>query len=502
MTHTNADARAAANKLVALIRDKCERVEVAGSIRRGKAEVKDAELVVIPRGGLWSLLDNLVAHGTVSKALYGAHGTTRWGDKYRGVLVDGVKVEIFAADAVNWGYQLWLRTGPGDANAHVMKWRSFTQRTATWEANGGYIYDVASWTRLIVPDEATMFAILGTAYIPPHKRTLALYESIFKRGHQWGDVSMLARADAKALPTVQPAPVAPKYPVSSEKPYSPLYVVGELVVFGGSRFVVESIVCHMRRGAVKTGQPFEYRLKRTESDERVYVWEYQITPVTVEAPVAPSAPVAALVTERAEPLLLPSCDLRPLRDAVVTLFNPESRKRYGVNWYYRVVSDGMAYQIALGDRYWCAWQPSGVVIYRSGGEDAILSPSVFNKEKKAALLQSAQYFPACSFAEFTRIFADLGKAHDINAGVHSKVIARDEFPMPVDATETAYRRWRVAQRVNRGARVTVTPDVIYLPSSMGAPFDAFAAFVETLPIADGVRADDAAPDRPVQLVLL
>jgi len=52
MTHTNADARAAANKLVALIRDKCERVEVAGSIRRGKAEVKDAELVVIPRGGL------------------------------------------------------------------------------------------------------------------------------------------------------------------------------------------------------------------------------------------------------------------------------------------------------------------------------------------------------------------------------------------------------------------------------------------------------------------
>jgi len=39
------------------------------------------------------------------------------------------------------------------------------------------------------------------------------------------------------------------------------------------------------------------------------------------------------------------------------------------------------------------------------------------------------------------------------------------------ATETAYRQWRVEQRVNRGARVTVTPDVIELPATVSRSFD-------------------------------
>jgi hypothetical protein len=314
------DARAAADKLVALIRDECERVEIAGSIRRGKAEVHDAELVVIPRAGLWPLLDKLVAQGVIGKAVY-SDGKHRWGEKQRGVAVDGVMVEIFTADAINWGYQLWLRTGPGPANTHVMKWRSFTIRSATWEARGGYIYDIASWTRLIVPDEATMFTILGVAYLPPHERTLELYESIFKRGHKWGDVSTIAR-EASTQPAANPAPGATKYAPYTGTVYVPQFDHGEIVQVDGQRYAVGRIVCNMRSNVVPKGQPFEYELRPMAAGERVvYAWEYQIAayvpagpaPVIAEpAPVAPVvesqpvAEVAAPITPPA-PLLLPSC---------------------------------------------------------------------------------------------------------------------------------------------------------------------------------------------------
>lgn len=500
MSHANADARAAANTLVALIQDECERVEIAGSIRRGKAEVKDAELVVIPRAGLWPLLDTLVAQGVVDKARYGDKGTTRWGDKYRGVLVDGVKVEIFAADAVNWGYQLWLRTGPGDANTHVMKWRSFTQRTATWEAKDGYIHDAASSARLIVPDEATMFAILGTAYIPPHERTLALYETIFKRGHVWGDVSTIARADAKALPTV-----APKYPVSSEKSYSPLYAVGEVVTFDGVRYAVEKTVCHMRKNAVSKGQPLEYLLKRLDSDFRAFVWEYLITPVVVVETVAPSAPVAALVPEKAEPLLLPSCDLRPLRDAVTEILAAHPPTD---SVFTSTMDNPWAVSLG-GGRWggqWIVWQADGVVIY-----EAQMGKS--SAQKGTPILYSNfRYYPACSFGEFCDLMADAYAIYGLKHPRHHKYmysrVPDGKHKMPAgDVAAEAYRRWRVEQRVNRAQRVTVTQDVIYLPASMRAPVDAFAAFVETLPIEDApivvdeVRAGDAAPDGAVQLAL-
>lgn len=187
------DARAAAKQVIALINTFCERVEIAGSIRRGKENPKDAELVIIPTPQLLSHLDKLVTQGHLKKALYGANKTTRWGTNYRGVDVDGVKVEMFMADAENWGYIYWLRTGPGDANTHVMKWRSFTQKTATWYAKDGYIHDSATGERIVIADEQAMFSVLGTAYLEPHQRTLERYQQIFKRGHKWGDVSKLPR---------------------------------------------------------------------------------------------------------------------------------------------------------------------------------------------------------------------------------------------------------------------------------------------------------------------
>jgi DNA polymerase/3'-5' exonuclease PolX len=49
-----------AKRLIGMIRGECERVEIAGSVRRLKEEVKDVELVVIPKAGLLALFPMLL----------------------------------------------------------------------------------------------------------------------------------------------------------------------------------------------------------------------------------------------------------------------------------------------------------------------------------------------------------------------------------------------------------------------------------------------------------
>jgi len=114
----------AVDKVCDLIKGHYSRIEVAGSLRRCKINPKDGEIVVIPTATLWPRLDELVKAGTLAKAKYGLKETFRWDGKnaaYRGVDVDGLKVEIFCAKPETWGYIYWLRTGPGDANQYVMR---------------------------------------------------------------------------------------------------------------------------------------------------------------------------------------------------------------------------------------------------------------------------------------------------------------------------------------------------------------------------------------------
>jgi len=65
------DARQIIGELVALLRPACERIEIAGSVRRGKLEVHDAEVVIIPTPDLLPLTDDLIQYGKAQYALYG-----------------------------------------------------------------------------------------------------------------------------------------------------------------------------------------------------------------------------------------------------------------------------------------------------------------------------------------------------------------------------------------------------------------------------------------------
>lgn len=222
-------ARRIVHELADLIRPACERLEVVGSIRRGSPMVKDAELVAIPGTrhtvSLLELTDDLVARGIVEKALYGNTQTTKWGEKYRGMLYQGMKVELFLADEINWGFQRWLRSGPGEANHYIMAQIIYKRASLRfvdgygWHSPGNLWQKLkdkwvaADKVQLNIPDEDTLFALLGMPYIPPNERSEYRYKQLLQwnRAHRWPDFTPFIYH--------APEPVQPARLVEAEERY-------------------------------------------------------------------------------------------------------------------------------------------------------------------------------------------------------------------------------------------------------------------------------------------
>lgn len=207
------DARRIVGELAEMIRPACDRLEVAGSIRRGEPYVKDAELVAIPQNNradnLWQFVGNLVDQAVIEKAVYrdkNGKETLRWGPLYRGMLFQGIKVELFLTHPDSWGYQKWLRSGPGDANHYIMGYLihkhapiRFVDGDGWWSPGNRWQKPKDKWIaddkqRLNIPDEDTLFAVLGMPYLPPNERSERKYKTLlaWNRAHHWPEYAPFA----------------------------------------------------------------------------------------------------------------------------------------------------------------------------------------------------------------------------------------------------------------------------------------------------------------------
>jgi DNA polymerase/3'-5' exonuclease PolX len=164
---------------------------VAGSIRRGKATVRDVELVVIPRAGeLDALLGRLEREGRIyrsrqvlEEALLAsgqpcAHApdVRRWGARYKRFYVyvnpryGIVAVDLFSATRDNWGAIYTIRTGPGDFSQALV---TYLKRHTPYRQQDGQVVVQATGACVPVPEEADYFALVGLPVIPPERRTVA-----------------------------------------------------------------------------------------------------------------------------------------------------------------------------------------------------------------------------------------------------------------------------------------------------------------------------------------
>ena len=181
--HALSDAQAVADELVPLLKPHCKRIEVVGSVRRGRPDVHDVELLCIPKidrrldlfgdvaeeiSALDVYLDGLVDDAALLHKRPNKLGRYTYGplNKLLVHVESGIPVDIFSATAEHWGMALLVRTGPAEFNIRVMS--RFRELGMRGHAYGG-VTD-RTGRELACPDEATVFELLGWNPIPPEAR--------------------------------------------------------------------------------------------------------------------------------------------------------------------------------------------------------------------------------------------------------------------------------------------------------------------------------------------
>ena len=176
--HPLAYAQVVAEKLIELLAPACERIAVAGSVRRLRPDVGDIELVAIPKvypdffANSHSMLDeailSLVAKGVVDYRM-NSRGARTFGPLNKLMIYQsGIWVDIFTATQENWGRDLLVRTGSADFNRRVMS--RFIQLGKRGHAYGDVAVTLATGGSVRAPDEEAMFRLLHWDYIRPEER--------------------------------------------------------------------------------------------------------------------------------------------------------------------------------------------------------------------------------------------------------------------------------------------------------------------------------------------
>lgn len=180
--------------LVAQLEDACDRIQIAGSLRRRRAYVSDVEIVAAPRWenrvvepGLlineWTPVDLLEER---VDELLGDHRirlrdvethrsggaieiTHKNGPAYKALEADGIPVDLFVVrPPAEWGVIFALRTGPGDWNTRlVTECQAIGRRVRDGRVE---VWGSGHWQPIATPEEADFFRAVGQPWLDPDQR--------------------------------------------------------------------------------------------------------------------------------------------------------------------------------------------------------------------------------------------------------------------------------------------------------------------------------------------
>lgn len=179
-------AEMTAYDLVSQLAPFCERAAIVGSIRRRRLEVKDVEILAVPkveplrnlfgdvfdqRNYLDIAVESMLDAGQLSKRL-DRNGKPAVGERYKRLIYDGLAVDLFSClPPAQWGLLMVIRTGPAE----------FSKRLVTQKRFGGLlpnhwsVRDGAMWNGLgelvPTPEEADVFRAIELDWIEPEVRS-------------------------------------------------------------------------------------------------------------------------------------------------------------------------------------------------------------------------------------------------------------------------------------------------------------------------------------------
>ena len=176
------EAAPVACELVEILRPFCERIEIAGSLRRMKNRVGDIEILFVPRvehrqADMFTTepmdladekIGKMLADGTFSKRP-NVNGSFAWGKKNKLAIhnASGIPVDLFSTTAEAWWVALVIRTGSKETNLKLTT--GAQKKNATLNAYGSGI----TWsdgTKTDATSEQHVFELCGVEYLEPNCR--------------------------------------------------------------------------------------------------------------------------------------------------------------------------------------------------------------------------------------------------------------------------------------------------------------------------------------------
>lgn len=177
------EAQRLATDLVNQMHGCCERIEIAGSIRRRKPEVTDIEIVCIPRWenlpdptdlfGERTIHTNLLHQWALSSGIRWIHKNDGQvhdatikndGKMWKGLLPCGAQLDLFLTTPKSWGVIFLIRTGSAEFSQAVVTHAKYHGKPVK---NGRL---TMSGVPVETPEEEDVFRLLGLEYVEPSKR--------------------------------------------------------------------------------------------------------------------------------------------------------------------------------------------------------------------------------------------------------------------------------------------------------------------------------------------
>lgn len=203
MTTATGHYAAVAERIRERLQPFCERIEIAGGIRRGKPDPHDIEIVAVPRLEVYTatvdmfsteqrthnLLDQELARWRTERRLSDRpdkHGRAAWGERFKRVQFhdgdDVIPLDIFSVlPPAQWGVIFAIRTGPAEFGHKLVTSRlDGGAKPVGVEIKEGSI--TLNGSRVDVPEEDDYFRLLGVPTWPPEQRSLARLTGFLRGG--------------------------------------------------------------------------------------------------------------------------------------------------------------------------------------------------------------------------------------------------------------------------------------------------------------------------------
>lgn len=150
-------ARRIALKYLNILKPFCQRIEIAGSIRREKPEVGDIEIVCIPQ--------DLTGFSVEVNKLQKVKGEPT-GKYTQRILLEGISLDLFIANEKNWGLIFAIRTGSADFSHKIL--------ACGWVKKGCHSKDGKlsdkQGREIILREERDLFDLIGIPFVKPELR--------------------------------------------------------------------------------------------------------------------------------------------------------------------------------------------------------------------------------------------------------------------------------------------------------------------------------------------